>query len=956
MRSLSKPSSFPLLLATALLLANGACQATVTDAPRTGSADGPTGDATSTATDDGGAALGDAGVEGSDGGSEAGTDASVDAAADADAGALSVHWRTLDHVVGAGKFLVGELTITNGTAESFDFGWRLAFHSPRTVLAEGAGNDLATQDLAAQGLRLVDAHVAEGGDVYALEALPSFLPIPPGGQRAIRLLVKGPGTHKADAPQGFYLVLPGEAPRALHASVSLDASDPLQTTRQPNDVLPVQTAGLRYAENQALAKRTLDARDRLLPTPVSVTSPGGTFTLTSGASIGYAPALAGEAAYVKAALGDVLAGTTTLAEGDDGATIVLAIDANLAVPGAASNAEGYTLSIGASGVRIVGADAAGVFHGIQTLRQLVPREAYLASIQPAARVSAMTFEAIEVVDAPQFRYRGMSLDVARHFQSKETVMKLLDLLAHYKMNALHFHLTDDEGWRLEIPGLPELTSYGGRRGYDPAERTMLHSGHGSAGGLGGTDGLTCKAATETEANGGTAPRYQGFEEATLNFVGTGSGYYTTEDFERILAYAAERHIDVIPEIDVPGHARAAVKAMELRYRTYAATDPTLASEYRLVDPFDTSVHVTPQGVRDNFVNPCLDSTYAFLSKVVTEIAARYAAVPNARLTMIHGGGDELPASPNVWWQGSPICKATPATANLSDVALRSLFLSKWATIVAGVGVPMTGWDDILVGSTKPAGFVAMAWNNVWGSGNEDNAYKLANAGTSVILAHATNLYMSQAANKDPDEPGTYWANYIDEKRTFEYRPFDVFVNGAEDRFGNAFVSTRWDRKVRITEPGKANILGMEGLIWSENVRSPRLLEYFTFPKVLGVAERAWNREMPAVEDMPIAWERFVNTLGQAATPILDAYRAVDVRGELPREHGVNYRIPLPGAKIEAGVLDMNVRFPGMALEYSLDGGLSWLAFTAPTPVASYVLVRTKTSDGRWSRIARVDPL
>lgn len=535
-------------------------------------------------------------------------------------------------------------------------------------------------------------------------------------------------------------------------------------------------------------------------------------------------------------------------------------------------------------------------------------------------------------------------------------MKLVDLLAHYKLNALHFHLTDDEGWRLEIPGIPELTSYGARRGFAPSELEMLRATNGSASGLAGPDGIAGKALTEVEANGGSAPTYQGFEESTLNFIGQGTGYYTAKDFEQILAYAAERHIDVIPEIDMPSHARAAVKAMEYRYRMLAKTDIAKAGEYRLVDPFDASVHVASQGYVDNLVNPCLESTFAFLAKVVDEVRARYAAVPNARLTMIHAGGDELPRlKPNVWWQGSPACKANPATSSMRDGDLRNLFLSRWAQIIASTGARMAGWDDVLSGSgsVPPEGFVALSWNNVWGRGHEDDAYKLANAGHSVILAHATNLYLSQAANKDPDEPGSYWANYVDDKKTFEYRPFDVFTNGTEDRFGNRFPADAWVGKQRLSETGKAHILGIEGLIWSENVKSPKLLEYFAFPKILGVAERAWVRDMPAVDAMPGAWERFSNTLGQVVLPTLDVARAVDVRGELPREVGVNFRVPLPGAKLDAGVLHANVAYPGLTIEYSTDGASTWQTFTSPVSVSAPVLLRAR-AHRRASRIARVD--
>lgn len=867
---------------------------------------------------------------------------------------VAVRWRPLDHRVGGVRFFLAELVLENHTPRPLGAGWRLSFHFVRSILADGAGDESAAQDLAGQGIRLADANVAEGGDGYAIEPLPNFVPVAPGARRALRLLVSGWAIHKGDAPAGFYIVMPGESvARAVHASVEMDAADPKQTTRAPIDVMPVQTPALRYKENRAISRRTLEVADRLLPRPLSLVAPGGAFVLGGGVTLAHAPGLDREAAYLRAALSDVLQQAPVIGPDNGAAALTLALDPGLAIDGAPSNAEGYVLSVGPAGVRLTGADAAGVFHAIQTLRQLVPIEAYRAALSPGGRVGSVQIPAVEVRDAPLFRYRGMSLDVARHFQSKETVMKLLDLLATYKINALHFHLTDDEGWRLEIPGLPELTAHGARRGFDPAEREMLHSSNGSASGLAAGDGIEGKPTNDTLANGGTSPTYQGFEEASLNFVGAGSGAYTTKDFEQILAFAAERHIDVIPEIDMPAHARAAVKAMEHRHRTYEKTDPARANEYRLVDPFDTSVHVTAQGYKDNFVNPCLESTYAFLEKVVRELVARYAAVPNARLTMIHGGGDELPAlGRNVWWQGSPECTSLPTPMN--DRALQGRFLARWSAIIASTGARMAGWDDILQAGQQLKGFVALPWNNVWGRGHEDDAYRLANSGQPVILAHATNLYLSQAANKDPDEPGSYWANYVDEKKTFEYLPFDVFANATEDRFGNPFSPSAWSTKVRITQAGRTRVLGIEALIFSENVKSPGLLDYFVFPKLLGVAERAWNRNTPDREGLPAAWERFANTLGQVVLPALDVHRSVDVRAELPRELGVNYRIPLPGARLANGQLDANVRLPGMKVEWSADGGATWRTFDGPVAASPPILLRTRTAGGRSSRLARID--
>ncbi len=540
----------------------------------------------------------------------------------------------------------------------------------------------------------------------------------------------------------------------------------------------------------------------------------------------------------------------------------------------------------------------------------------------------------------------MAIDVARHFQTKETIEKFLDLMSFLKLNRLHFHLTDDEGWRLEIPGIPELTSYGAKRGFDLAEDTMLHQALGSGNDLQPGDNIAAKPADETAANLGRAPAYQGFEQATLNFVGKGSGYYTTQDFENILAYAKNRHIQVIPEFDFPAHARAAVQAMEYRYDHYKDSDPVEANKYRLLDPNDTSEHRSVQNYTDNLVNPCIASTYAFLTKVVHEVKAMYDAA-GADLPIFNLGGDEAPG-PNRW-QNSPLCQSNPVTAGMSDKQLIDYFFARWHEIALGVAPRTAGWEDVLLAGTgdlRLKNFVALPWQNVWGWGREQIAYQFANAGIPVILAHATNLYMDLAYNKDPDEPGYYWANFVDEQKTFTYQPFNVYANATHDRWGNPFTpDPNWEQ---LTEEGKHNILGMEAQLWGENGKSPKLREYQAFPKLLGVAERAWNRDTPTPEEMPAAWDVFVNTLGQVTFPLLSYYQPVGLPGV-----GVNYRIPLPGGKIDGGVLSANVRNPGMAIEYSVDGA-RWSTYTGPVSVGASALLRTRAADGRTSRIAPVN--
>src|SRR5690606_6541876 len=346
--------------------------------------------------------------------------------------------------------------------------------------------------------------------------------------------------------------------------------------------------------------------------------------------------------------------------------------------------------------------------------------------------------------------------------------------------------------------------------------------------LGPGDGIAGKPRDETEANLGRRPAYQGFEQGTANFVGKGSGFYTAREFEDILRYAAERHVQVVPELNFPAHARAAVQSMEYRHRR------TGDSAYRLLDPDDASEHVSVQYYNDNLVNPCLDSTYRFLDKVVSEVAKMYrrAGVPFERLNL---GGDEPPGPPEGWWSGSPACQNNPDTAGKSGEELKRLFFTRWNAIARKVAGKTAGWEDITdpTHSFRLEGFNPLPWQNVWGWGREDWAYRFANEGTPVILAHATNLYMDLAYNKDPDEPGYYWAAYVDEKSTFTYQPFDVYANATEDRWGNAITpDPSW---TRLTPEGRKNILGLEVQLWGENGKTPEIREYQAFPKLLGAA-------------------------------------------------------------------------------------------------------------------------
>jgi hexosaminidase len=864
-----------------------------------------------------------------------------------DAGALRVTFQPVDHSIAPATWFRARLTLRNGDRRcALADGWRLFFNSvrqPLAVLPPGELGDAGRAQLAAQGLSLVRADEAQSGDYYVLEPTSDFDPLGPGETREITLDIELWAILKTDAPAAWHISFDGGPPRWVPARALLDPSDPKQTTVFEGDKRPVETAATRFAQNTA-PLIDLELADRILPRPLEARERTGSFTIDArGTSIEHESGLGSEAAYLESALSDVFG--RRLSRGGGSNTIRLGRDPQLDVDGdGRPDAEGYTLRISRRAIRIVGADRAGVLYGIQTLRQLIPLSAYEAAARGDAR-RTVSIRRVAIADAPLFGYRGMGIDVARHFESKQTIKKLLDLMAFLKLNRLHFHLTDDEGWRLEIPGLPELTSYGARRGFDLDEDTMLHQAMGSGNDLLPGDGVFGKADSEREANLGRTPDYQGFEQATLNYVGDGSGYYTTDDYEEILSYAAERHIEVIPEFDFPAHARAAVQAMERRYERLAGSDPAEAGRYRLLDPDDTSEHRSVQSYTDNLANPCIESTYRFLAKVVSEVRDIYNRA-GAPLSMVNLGGDEAPGPDR--WQGSPLCQSNPETAGKTDDELMDYFFSRWNEIALTAAPRTAGWEDVILAGTgglQLDRFVPLPWQNVWGWGREQIAYQFANDGIPVILAHATNLYMDLAYNKDPDEPGYYWANFVDEEKTFTYQPFDVYANATHDRWGAPFTpDPSWER---LTEEGRRNILGIEAQLWAENGKSPELREYQAFPKLLGVAERAWNRDTPTPQQMPAAWDVFVNTLGQVTFPLLSNYQPVGRPGV-----GVNYRIPLPGGRIEGGVLTANVRNPGMTIEYSLDGR-RWSVYRRPVRVGDRALLRTKAVDGRTSRVSEV---
>ncbi|KAJ8306902.1 hypothetical protein KUTeg_014986 [Tegillarca granosa] len=402
-------------------------------------------------------------------------------------------------------------------------------------------------------------------------------------------------------------------------------------------------------------------------------------------------------------------------------------------------AESYELTVdpGLKRITIKSFTNAGAFYAIQSLLSVGRNED-----------GKFIIPKLTIKDQPRFGYRGFHLDVARNFRKKSEVLKILNIMSMYKLNKFHFHLTDDEGWRLEIPGLLELTQIGAYR---------------------------CHSNDETECLSpqlGSGP----FKESS------GSGYYSVRDYQDILKHANKLHIQVIPEFDMPGHARAAIKSMEYRYKKLKEDNVTAAGEFLLTELGDQSVYKTIQAFTDNAVNPCIESTYTFIRHLVGEVKRMHESIQP--LQYFHYGGDEVPAGA---WENSTACtsllKIFKDFKTVKD--LKKNFIRRVLSILQSEDLIAGAWEDGLAVDKKqlnrssisfPGDIYAYAWNNVWQDRKSHTAHNLANDGYKVILAHATHFYFDHPYEADFDERGLSWATrQITVRDVFNYMPLNFLV-------------------------------------------------------------------------------------------------------------------------------------------------------------------------------------
>lgn len=794
-----------------------------------------------------------------------------------------------------------QITIDNQSAVALPAGagdWKVYFHSVRK---------LDTTEV--EGLTL--RHIQ--GDLHELAPSAAFKGLAAGARVTIPYRASAHLVSYSDFMPRAFIAQPGLQPEVFANTDTEQLADFVapfatreQQLRSATDLYPIATAETRFQENRAVneAAAKVEPGPKIIPTPAEVSYRRGTTNLDSRWQIHFAGRLASEAGYLAEQL--KAQGLTLESLADhlpaSGKVIELRVDKSI------GDSEAYRLSIAADKITLVGADNAGAFYGIQSLLSLMPAEA----------ASSYSLPQLSVNDAPRYSWRGMHYDMGRNFHGKEYTLRLIEQMARYKLNKLHLHLTEDEGWRIEIPGLPELTDVGATRCFDPSEQRCL---------------LTQL---------GTGPHK----------TGSGNGYYSVADFIEIVKFASARHIEVIPEIDMPGHARAAVKAMEARYnKLMKAGRKAEAEQYLLSDPQDKSVYMTVQNYTDNSINVCLPSTYAFADKVIYELQQMYRKA-GTRLATFHMGGDEVGAGS---WTASPACDALfargePGVAGVAD--LKPYFVSKLADITNTRGLALAGWEDGLMYDANNTfnrkqfaneQVLANAWDNIWEWGVADRAYRLANAGYGVILSLGTHLYFDHPHEANAEERGYYWATrYSSTQKVFNLMPDNLYANADQTRMGApiANLEALVGRALPALEKPE-NLRGIQGQVWSETIRTGEQLEQMIYPRLMSLAERAWHKsswegEVPNVDARAADWAQFALQLSQKELP------------KLARQGG-DFYLPPPGATIEKGKLLANSSLPGLAIEVSVDGGLSWVGYTPAMPVAARAIqLRTRLGE-RTSR-------
>jgi len=492
----------------------------------------------------------------------------------------------------------------------------------------------------------------------------------------------------------------------------------------------------------------------IIPEPVSLVRNAGTFVLPKHVSIQVerTPETKLVVDYLQLHLSIPTGSFVTPYSTSSAATIKLIVNerANPTL-----GKEGYQLSVSPKSITIKANQAAGLFYGVQSLLQLFPQE-----IESKELVSGKKWvlPCVEVTDYPKLGWRGLMFDVARHFFTKDEVKQYIDAMVKYKFNLLHLHLSDDEGWRIEIKGLPKLTEVGAWN--------------------------VKKVGT-----------FGDFVPPTPDEPRTYGGFYTQNDIKELVQYAKDRFVDILPEIDVPGHSLAAIASYPELSCTPGAENYKVRSGEKIMD---WSRGAPPIALVDNTLCPANEKAYVFLDTVLTQIAALFP------FEYIHMGGDEAPIN---YWQNNSAIKDLMKREGMKKIEeVQGYFEKRVKQIVESKGKKFIGWDEILE-NELPANTTVMSWRGM------KYGIEAAKKGHEVVMSPTTYAYFDYMQADAVTEPRVYASLRLN--KSYEFDPVPA---GVDPKF---------------IKGGQANL-------WTEQVYTLRQAEYMTWPRGMAIAESVWS--------------------------------------------------------------------------------------------------------------------
>ncbi len=492
----------------------------------------------------------------------------------------------------------------------------------------------------------------------------------------------------------------------------------------------------------------------LVPQPVQTTVGEGSFVLTRDAAVAAPAELAGSIESTRMLLGPATGFAFGKSTQERHTQITFLYKPELAP-------EAYRLDVSAAGVRIEAAGEAGAFYALQTLRQLLPVSIY----ESAAVATNWRLPIVQIADEPRFSWRGMHLDVGRHFMPVQFIKKYIDVLALHKMNTFHWHLTEDQGWRIEIKRYPRLTGVGATRAQTVVGNPLFRD------------------ADELE--------YDGLPH---------SGFYTQAEVREVVAYAAARHVTVVPEIEFPGHAQAVIAAY-----------PDLGNTGRQLKVKEE------WGISKHTLKPS-DETLTFYRNVLSEIIDLFPS------RYIHIGGDEAPKDE---WRDSAYAQQRISELGLeNENELQSWMIGQLNTFLAANDRQLVGWDEIMQGGL-PTDAVVMSWRGM------KPGLRAAEAGHDVVMAPVQWTYFDYYQGDSSSEPLAI-GSYTPLRETYAFNPAPETLSSS----------------------ARGHILGAQGQVWTEFIKTPDHVEYMAFPRAIALAEVVWTAQ--AARD----YEAFLQRLPQ----------------------------------------------------------------------------------------------